>query len=225
MKIFHIKIKRKKEKNMETATKRILNLMEERSIKGYQLELAVKLASGTISSWKSGKCKPSAANVAKIANYFGVSTDYLLGSTDESTPYQSEAITIFEEIGTVKAGYDGLAVEEPTGKKIEIPTSMLLGRKKEEFFTLRVSGNSMYPRLLEGDTILCLRCTSVDSGSLAVVLYNGDEATVKKVVYEKGEDWVDLIPFNPEFSPRRVSGADLQNCRILGKVIKLIRDL
>lgn len=208
---------------MDMVTERILKLIQDNGVSAYQLEMQAHLAQGSVKSWKAGKCKPSSTALSKIANYFGVSTDYLLGNNE--TPYQSEAITVFEEIGTVKAGYDGLAVEEPTGKKIEIPTSMLLGRKKEEFFTLRVSGNSMYPRLLEGDTILCLRCTSVDSGSLAVVLYNGDEATVKKVVYEKGEDWVDLIPFNPEFSPRRVSGADLQNCRILGKVIKLIRDI
>jgi repressor LexA len=83
----------------------------------------------------------------------------------------------------------------------------------------------MYPRLLEGDTILCKRCTTVDSGELAVILYNGDEATVKKVKYVQGEDWLELIPFNPEYPVKRIEGSDLEQCRVLGKVMKLIRDV
>ena len=101
---------------------------------------------------------------------------------------------------------------------------MISGSQKE-YFVLRVKGNSMYPRLLDGDTILCRRCDSVDSGSLAVVLYNGDEATVKKVNYIQGEDWLELIPYNPEYPTKRIAGADLEQCRILGLVVKLIRDL
>lgn len=142
-----------------------------------------------------------------------------------SNIYDVNGLTIFEEIGTVKAGFDGMIDEIPTGRKIEIPTSMLSGGHKDEYFVLRVSGSSMYPRLLDGDTILCKRCSSVDSGSLAVVLYNGDEATVKKVHYVKGEDWLELIPINPEYPVKRFENADLEQCRVLGLVVKLIRDL
>ena len=123
-----------------------------------------------------------------------------------------------------RAGYDGSIDEIPTGRKIEIPASMISGDKKD-YFVLRVKGNSMYPRLLDGDTILCKRCDSVDSGSLAVVLYNGDEATVKKVNYIQGENWLELVPANPEYPTKRIDGADLEQCRILGLVVKLIRDL
>lgn len=83
----------------------------------------------------------------------------------------------------------------------------------------------MYPKLIEGDTILCKRCNSVDSGDLAVILYNGDEATVKKVNYVIGQNWLELIPINPEYTTKRIEGADLEQCRVLGKVVKLIRDL
>lgn len=115
--------------------------------------------------------------------------------------------------------------EIPTGKKIEIPASMISGGNKEDYFVLRVTGNSMYPRLLQGDTILCKRCDSVDSGDLAVVLYNGDEATIKKINYIPGQNWLELIPINPEYPTKRIEGADLELCRVLGKVVKLIRDL
>lgn len=139
--------------------------------------------------------------------------------------YEAGAIIVYEELGTVKAGFGGVVNEIPTGNKIEIPASMISGGNKEDYFVLRVFGNSMYPRLLEGDTILCKRCDSVDSGDLAVILYNGDEATVKKVNYVSGQNWLELIPFNPEYPTKRIEGTDLELCRILGKVVKLIRDL
>lgn len=144
---------------------------------------------------------------------------------EASNMYDAGAIIVYEEIGTVKAGFGGVVSEIPTGKKIEIPASMISGGNKDDYFVLRVSGNSMYPKLLEGDTILCKRCDSVDSGDLAVILYNGDEATVKKVNYISGQNWLELIPFNPEYPSKRIEGADLEQCRILGKVVKLIRDL
>ena len=134
-------------------------------------------------------------------------------------------LIVFEEIGTVCAGFDGAIDEIPTGRKIEIPASMISCGKKEDYFVLRVKGNSMYPRLLDGDTILCKRCESVDSGSFAVVLYDGDEATIKKVNYVNGENWLELIPINPEYPTKRIEGADLEQCRVLGLVVKLIRDL
>lgn len=139
--------------------------------------------------------------------------------------YEVGGIVVFEEIGTVKAGYDGMIDEIPTGRKVEIPSSMLGGIAKTGFFALRVKGNSMYPRLLDGDTILCRRCSSVDSGSLAVVIYDSDEATIKKVNYVSGEDWMELIPINPEYQTKRIEGADLEQCHVIGLAVKLIRDL
>lgn len=148
-----------------------------------------------------------------------------LNEKSPSNVYDVDGLLVYEEIGTVCAGYNGTVNEIPTGKKIEIPASMISGGNKEDYFVLRVSGNSMYPKLLEGDTILCKRCDGVDSGDLAVILYNGDEATVKKVNYVTGQNWLELIPINPEYPTKRIEGTDLEQCRVLGKVVKLIRDL
>lgn len=148
-----------------------------------------------------------------------------LNEKKPSNVYDVDGLLVYEEIGTVCAGYNGMVNEIPTGKKIEIPASMISGGNKDDYFVLRVSGNSMYPKLLEGDTILCKRCDGVDSGDLAVILYNGDEATVKKVNYVTGQNWLELIPINPEYPTKRIEGTDLEQCRVLGKVVKLIRDL
>ena len=82
----------------------------------------------------------------------------------------------------------------------------------------------MYPQFQDGDEILCLRCSDMGiPGRIGIMLLGGDEATVKRIEYKPGEDWIDLVPINPEFKPRRIEGVDLEQCRVVGRVIKVIR--
>lgn len=137
---------------------------------------------------------------------------------------QGVGIIDFPVVGAIAAGYNQVALEEYTGEKQALPVSFLRGRDPAEFFVLQVKGNSMYPQLLEDDKVLVRRCNSVDSGSLAVVLYNGDEATLKRVRYTSGENWLDLVPANPEYQTKRIAGADLEQCKIIGEVVTLLRN-
>lgn len=170
---------------------------------------------------------PRKATLMRIADYFGVTVDELL--SDDPAPKMPkniipvDRIVTFREIGTIAAGYDGNVDNEYTGRDVEIPLSMLHGVSKDEFFVLRIKGSSMYPQLVDGDSILVRKCETVESGSIAVILYNGDEATVKKVIYKYGENWLDLVPTNPEYQTKRISGPDLEQCRVLGKVVSLVR--
>ena len=83
----------------------------------------------------------------------------------------------------------------------------------------------MHPKLLDNDKVLVQRTSSVNSGTFAVVFYNGGKATEKRVEYVQGCDYVDLIPINPNYLPRRIRGLNLQTCRVVGKVIKFFRDV
>ena len=209
-------------------SERLKKLRKAKKLTQTDLACIMHLSHGAVAMWETNKRQPDNATLGKLADFFGVSIDYLLGRDEIKNPpnvYDVDGIISFEEIGTICAGFNGVINETPTGELIELPASMIRGGDKEDYFVLRVSGNSMYPRILEGDRILCKRCSSVDSGSFAVVLYDGECATVKKVNYVHGEDWLELIPINPDYEPKRIEGADLQQCRILGKVIKLIRDL
>ncbi len=172
--------------------------------------------------------------IVPLATALHVSPAYLMGW--EETPNNKlqqplapsaagTALVSFPVIGKIDAGYDGQAREEYTGAQEAIPVEDLHGRPASDFMVLRVNGSSMYPLLLDGDRILVERTTSVDSGSLAVVLYNGEDATVKRVRYVYGEDWLELIPQNPEYQTKRIEGPDLEECRVIGKVLKLIRTL
>ncbi|MBR2377477.1 MAG: helix-turn-helix domain-containing protein [Clostridia bacterium] len=203
-------------------------LRKNKNISMKELGKIIGVAESTISLYENGKRQPDNKTLLSLANYFEVSIDYLLGRSEIKKPsniYTVDGIISFEVLGSVKAGYDGAFDEIPTGETIELPLSMVSGGQKEDYFVLQVKGDSMHPRLLDGDKILCKRTTSVDSGTLAVIAYNGDEATIKKVNYVYGEDWLELIPFNPEYATKRIEGRDLEQCHVVGKVVKLIRDL
>lgn len=130
----------------------------------------------------------------------------------------------FPVIGSIAAGYDCCALEEYTGDYAYFPSSEL-SAPADEYFVLRVKGNSMYPKLLENDTVLVRRKQCVDSGKIAVVLYDGEDATVKRVNYISGENWLELVPINPEYQTKRIEGVNLEQCRVLGEVVKLMRDM
>lgn len=192
-----------------------------------QLASLLNVKQNTISNWENGKSDIDNESLFMLAKIFNCSIEELLckeSSTTLSNIY-STSVILYDVIGKVSAGYNGQAVEEYTGETEYIPTELLRGLPKEDYFVLEVKGDSMYPKLLDGDRVLVQRTNSVDSGSIAIVLYDGDEATIKKVVYENGCDWIDLIPLNSKYQPKRISGTDLEQCRILGKVVNLTRKI
>ena len=207
-----------------TTYEKIIYFCNEKCITKTQLERDCGFSQNSVNKWKNSM--PTQSRLAKIASYFDIPVSALMPDPDNAPGgFQIERTIVFPVIGTIAAGYDSVASEIPNGQHIEIPASMLRGRSKDEYFVLQVKGDSMYPKFLEGDNLLCLRTDSVDPGSIAVVLYDGEEATVKKVNYVQGEDWLELVPNNPEYVTKRISGEALNQCRILGKVIKLIRDI
>ena len=202
-----------------------MNLRELRKQRGWnQTEFAKKIGMSqtNYSYYEKNNIMPDSKTLVKIANIYGVSVDNLLDVEPYAT---SEDLIDFDVLGTIKAGYDGEAVEMPTGETIPIPKQFLKGYRKKDFIVLRVSGDSMYPKFLDGDFVLIHKKSSVDSGSVACILYDGNDATIKTVKYVRGEDWLELIPTNPEYPTKRIEGADLESCRVIGQVVKLIRDI
>lgn len=202
---------------------------------GYtQDALAKKLnvKQNTISNWESGKTEVDNESIFVLCELFDVTTDYLLGRTDSPTapiasnltPISGNEMFTFKVIGTITAGYGGGTDYNPTGEEIAIPRHLLKSHNPDDYFVLEVRGNSMFPLYLDGDKVLIRKCTSVDSGKIAAIGYDGEEATLKKVEYVKGENWMRLIPRNPEYPTKTIRNGDLELCRIYGEVVYLFRD-
>lgn len=180
-----------------------------------------------VSTWEAGIKEPRMGAVRRIADHFGMTIEELIDSppSNNIVPFSEPLgeIVPFPILASVAAGYNGLAREEYTDEVEALPRSFLRGYDPSELRVLRISGNSMYPRFLDGDRVLVHLQPVVDDGEIAVVFYNGDEATVKQVYCKPNA--VELVPFNPEYPPRRIEGVDLEQFQIFGKVIKLIRDV
>ena len=128
-----------------------------------------------------------------------------------------DSMILVPVVGTVRAGYGGLAFESDMGSET-VDAKVVSGYNKDDFFYLKVKGDSMEPRLYEGDLVLVRRQSSIDNGSYGVVTIDEEEGVVKIVNYDK--DSITLISQNHNYPPRKFSGADVQRIRVIGKVIE-----
>jgi len=208
-------------------SKRLKELRKGGDITQVEFAAIMETAVSTVAMWESGQRTPSSAVMVKIADYFNVSVDYLLGVGRKSEPKEeSEEIVIFPVLLGVSAGFDHAMEEIDSGDVQEIPRSLIKGREPDEYLVFRVEGDSMSPKFLDGDRVLVSKQTSVDSGDIAIIAYEDFEnGTIKKVYYEPGCDFVDLIPLNSKYRPIRIQGYDLEGVRVIGKVIYLFREI
>lgn len=204
---------------------RLKTLRKEKGVTQKEVGEYLGISYQAYSHYENGLRNPDNETLKKLATYFGVSVDYLLGRDerplpDNLFPLDSESVSL-RILGNVRAGTGGVCREELLGYQV-LPKELLRGRDPKELFCLHVKGDSMSPRIPEGTLIVVQRQNSVDSGSLAVVSIDSEEAVVKKVYY--GSDWIELLSFNPDYAPRKFSGADVQRVFVIGKVIKSIMD-
>ncbi len=195
----------------------------------------VGIARSTIYRYEGGQIeKIPTGLLQQFAVALDTTVGYLLGHTDSPLPTEggmtpptiADQVVRFGVIGEIAAGFDQYPLEDyDTDEQVEIPLSYLRGRPRSDFFVLRVTGDSMYPLYMEGDRVLIQKAPSLDhSGEIGAVIYQ-DYATLKKIEYVPGEDWMRLVPINPQYPPKTITGADLEQCTVLGVPKLLIRDL
>ena len=171
----------------------------------------------TLSGWENEKYEIDNQSLSKLASYFNVTTDYLLGRTDEKKERPREKGVRIPVLGCVQAGIPIEAIEDIIDYE-EIPESMA---KNGEYFALQVRGDSMEPKFSEGDVVIVRKQESADDGDIAVVLVNGNEATVKKI--KRRMDGIMLIPNNPSYDPMFYSNQEIATLpvAIIGRVVEL----
>ena len=90
-----------------------------------------------------------------------------------------------------------------------------------EYFALRIKGASMEPKLLEGDIVIVRKQNDVDNGDTAIVLVNGEEATVKQI--KKTDTGIILVGLNVEvYQPHFYTNEEIEELpiQIIGKVVE-----
>jgi len=186
-------------------------LREEKGLSQYKLAELLGVAQSTVGMWESGKREPDFAMVKRLADFFSVSTDYLL-----DRPAKSKGVPI-PVLGRVPAGIPIEAVQEILDYEEITPEMASQG----EFFALQIRGDSMAPRIREGDVVIVRKQNWVDNGDVAVVLVNGEDATVKR--FYQSEQGVKLVSANPAYEPLFYTASEVKSLPvvIIGKVVEL----
>ena len=185
-------------------------LRNQKHLSQAQLAKEIGVSSSTIAMWESGEREPKNYETLEIiADFFNVNMELLLTGTI--------APTRIPVLGKVVAGIPLGAIEDIIDYE-EIPHSMA---KSGDYFALQIKGDSMEPRIKEGDVVIVRKQPDVESGEGAIVLVNGDEATIKKV--QKFNGGINLVPSNPAYEVKTYSNDDIESLpvSIIGKVVEL----
>lgn len=182
------------------------------------------LSNATYSKW-TDESIPRRATLQRIADYFGVTVDYLLGKepnpvpASNLTPLPQRGMRIIPVYETVSAGFGAQAEDHVIDY---LPCFILSESEAEDSIGIKVKGDSMYPKIEDGDIIRVVKQNSVESGQLAVVLVD-DEGFVKRVIY--GHGFVELQSINPLYPPMRFEGAEAERVRVIGLVRQIIKNV
>lgn len=203
---------------MESIGQRIKNARKNAGLTQLELAEKTKLSRSYIGDIEKDRYNPSVSTLELIATATGVPASKLLSSSVQTT-IQSTGVRI-PVLGKVVAGIPLEAITDIIDYE-EIPAQMA---KSGTYFALQVKGRSMEPTLHEGDVVIVRQQPEVENGEIAIVLVNGDEATVKEV--KEGPDGLTLIGHNVGvYSPHFYTREQIQDLpiRIIGKVVELRR--
>lgn len=204
--------------NKQVLAKNLSYYMEKNNVDRYKLCEDLSFKYSTVSEWLSAKKYPRIDSIEKLANYFGIAKSDIIEEKESSNlgniisqGGNIYSIPVFE---TVSAGFGAYASNEVIDY---IPVLINNPYDVKSTIAIKVKGDSMYPKIEDGDIIIVRKQTSVDSGDIAVLLLDNEEGLVKKVIY--GKDWIELISVNPEYKTRRFEKEEVLRLQVVGKVI------
>lgn len=190
----------------------IIMLMEEQKITQVDLARMSGISQSSISDWLRGKYLPKQDKVDILARALNVSPAYLMGWEKE----HKKGVKI-PVLGHIQAGIPVEAIEDILDWE-EIDEQVA---KSRDYFCLQVRGKSMQPKFSEGDVVVVRQQSDVDSGQIAIVLVNGEDATIKQI--QKFNGGITLVPFNNAYPTQTYTNKEIKSLpvTILGRVVEL----
>lgn len=176
-----------------------------------------------VSTWELGIKIPRMGAVEKMANYFGIPKSAILDDA-QPAPASRPIPPGFELmpkmdwvplVGRIACGTP-ITAEENVEQMVCVPS------RWHSTFTLTCKGDSMEPRIHDGDLVAIRSQPEVEQGEIAAVLI-GDEATLKHVYLH--ENFIELRPENPAFESIILTKEEMNTVVIEGKAVGLCRDI
>lgn len=213
--------------NKQVMAQNIKRYMEDKGISRKEFCKRLGLAYSTVTDWLNAEKYPRIDKIEMMANFFGISKADLVEphvATPAPAQPSTQKVTRYTYripvVGRVAAGQPILAQEEIIDYEY---IDERLHRGGDQYFGLIVKGSSMEPTIHDGDTIIVRVQETVENGQIAVVLVDGEDATVKEV--KETEDGLTLIGHNVAiYAPHFYSREEVERLpvRIIGRVIQSI---
>ena len=168
----------------------------------------------SLTDWINGNTYPRIDKIQRMADYFHIEKSDLVEPRNSSKKTESIRIPV---LGRIAAGIPLEMIEDIVDwEEIDAETA-----KQGEIFALQIKGNSMEPRILNGDVVIVHQQEDAESGDTVIASVNGDDATCKRL--RKYQGGIELIPNNPAYAPMFFLNQEIisKPVKILGKVIEL----
>lgn len=191
-----------------------------------QVGQAVGVGKSTVKKWEDGYIsnmrRDKIALLAKALKMNPVSfiTGEFKEEEDQAIPLPQTNVFMRPVYDSISAGFGVIAQDVPVDY---MPTYITCPSEQDKYIWINVHGDSMSPLIDDGSKILIKKQTSVDSGQIAAVLVDDEEAVVKKVLYS--DDTVELHSVNPYYPPRVFKNNDVTRVQILGLVKEVSKAL
>lgn len=171
---------------------------------------------------------PTLPTIRKVAIGMNMDIDTLLKKIDDSQEISLQADPQIERekirkgvtinvLGRVAAGIPIEAIENIIDTE-EISEEMA---KTGDFFGLQIHGDSMEPKISEGDIVIVRKQEDAENGQIIIATVNGTDATCKRL--RKYRDGIELISNNPSYDPMFFSNDEIESkpVKIIGRVVEL----
>lgn len=195
----------------------LTNLLNKYGKTQREVAAAISVSPQTFNTWCQGIALPRMGKIQKLADYFKIDKTALI---DESVKQNSKATCrgkVINVLGRVAAGIPIDAIEDIIDTE-EITEELA---RTGEFFGLQIHGDSMEPRMCEGDIVIVRKQDDAESGDIVIAMVNGDDATCKRL--RKYRDGIELISNNPSYDPMFFNKEEIEKkpVKIIGKVVEL----
>lgn len=172
------------------------------------------IASQTFNNWCKGNSIPSIDTIDKLAQYFHCSRADLIEKPSTASVRMSVSIPV---LGRVAAGIPMDSIEEIIDRE-DISSELA---KTGTFFGLRIKGDSMAPRIQDGDTVIVRAQDDAESDQIVIALINGHDGVCKKL--KKLDNGLMLVSLNPSYEPMVFTKGeiDVMPVKIIGRVVEV----
>lgn len=202
--------------------KRIRDVRKQKGLTLEELGKMIGTTRYTMSKYETGATQISTKKLEEIAHALHVSPAYLMDWTDNDEDALGTDTVDVPDLGQVAGGIPIDAIED-RAEKLSITESL---SKTGQFCTFEIKGDSMSPKINDGDTVLVKYQQMVSSGDVAILYMHDYQVTCKKVFFlENGS--VKIQAYNEDvYATKTYTRKELEemNFQILGKVILVVRD-